>query len=245
MNKFLVIVSFWSLSLSAMQFDLPSSARDLSDAERAFYSAFESKLINFFNTKLGIDFARPKKNDPMIERLIVTAINRAFVLQNPIVKKRFCKLFNNPKTRLNSSDLIDVDKTIANEAVRSILAERRLLTYIAKGTYAQPWLVRPEFDKQFKKRRVELGLHHTHKMQNPVVVEILEPARATWKALPQRAPVAPTSSIPVIDGSSRKPGKLPEEIRRTEPLFMPPPHLNSGLSDSSDSEDSDSDCVVS
>ena len=56
-------------------------------------------------------------------------------------------------------DIIQLDERVAHEAVRSVLAERRLLTFIIKGTVDQPWLVRPEFDQQWKAIRSEIKSH--------------------------------------------------------------------------------------
>jgi hypothetical protein len=181
-----------------MEQELPSRINGIKPDEVEYNYLLEAKLIKFFNVKFGIDFDRTQKNDPIIARLVKTVINRAFVLQNPAMKKRFCKSFNDPKVETTSAHyLIELDEAIANEAARSVLAERRLLTYIMKGHYSQPWVVRPEFDQELKAIRIELGLNLTHKMENPRIFAILNPAQATWRSQPKpvAAPVRPPQPV--------------------------------------------------
>lgn len=199
MMRYTVLLSFFCISLCAMEQELPSLINGIKPDEVEYNYVLESKLITFFNVKFGIDFDRAKEidkeNDPVIARLVKTVINRAFVLQNPALKKSFCKLYNNPKTEITTAHhLIAVDENIANEAARSVLAERRLLTYIMKGHYNQPWVVRPEFDQELKAIRTKLGLNLTHKMENPRIVAILSPSQATWRYQPKSAPAKPKPS---------------------------------------------------
>lgn len=190
MMRYTVLLSFLCISIGAMEQELPSLINGIKPDEVEYNYLLEAKLITFFNVKFGIDFDRAKEidkeNDPVIARLVKTVINRAFVLQNPAMKKCFCKSFNNPKTEIaEAHHLIAVDENIANEAARSVLAERRLLTYIMKGHYNQPWVVRPEFDQELKAIRTKLGLNLTHKMENPGIVAILCPSQATWRSQPK------------------------------------------------------------
>lgn len=187
MMRYTVLLSFLFISIGAMEQELPSRINGIKSDEVEYNYVLESKLIKLFNVKFGIDFDRAKEidkeNDPVIARLVKTVINRAFVLQNPAMKKRFCESFNNPRTEIVAAhDLIVVDENTVNEAARSVLAERRLLTYIMKGHYNQPWVVRPEFDQELKAIRTKFGWNVTHKMQNPRLVAILYPSQATWRS---------------------------------------------------------------
>lgn len=224
MIRYSIVLSFFCISLYAMEQELPSRINGIKSDEVEYNYLLETKLINFFNVKFGINFDRASDNDPVIARLVKTAINRAFVLQDSAIKKRFCKLYNNPKTALNAPDLVVVDERIATEAARSILAERHLLTYIMKGHYNQPWVVRPEFDQELKAIRIKLGLNVTHKMENPRIIAILNPAQATWQSRPQPTPV----KLPVVNRPTHSnywPSSSPEYDRyatRSIPAYNPP-----------------------
>lgn len=199
MMRYTVLLNFFCISLCAMEQELPSLINGIKPDEVEYNYVLESRLISFFNVKFGIDFDRSKEidkeNDPVIARLVKTVINRAFALQNPALKKSFCKVYNNPKIEIaEAHHYIVVDENIANEAARSVLAERRLLTYIMKGHYNQPWVVRPEFDQELKAIRTKLGLNLTHKMENPRIVAILYPSQATWRSQPKPAPAKPKQS---------------------------------------------------
>lgn len=158
--RFTLLLSFFCIPLCAMEQKLPSMINGIKSDEVHYNYLLEAKLISYYNKKFSINFDRAENNDPIIARLVTTVINRAFILQNPALKKRFCKSFNNPKSLLNATyDIIQLDEAIADEAARSVLAERRLLTFIIKGTVDQPWLVRPEFDQQWKAIRSEIKSH--------------------------------------------------------------------------------------
>lgn len=158
--RYTLLLSIFCIPLCAMEQELPSRINGIKSDEVYYNLLLEAKLINFLNKKFGINFDRAENNDPVITRLVTTVINRAFVLQNPAMKKRFCKSFNNPKIMCDETyDIIQLDERVAHEAVRSVLAERRLLTFIIKGTVDQPWLVRPEFDQQWKAIRSEIKSH--------------------------------------------------------------------------------------
>ncbi len=161
MNKLFLLLSFSCVSLSAMKLNLPSGDPNLTKSEAVYYRELENSLIDYFHNTFCIDFVDSHPDDPVItpfiNRLIETVVNRTLLLQNPQTKKKFCKLYANPKTVLNALDLTThVDKKIAQEALRSVLADRRLITNIVRGTYDQPWLVRPEFDQIWSTLREEI-----------------------------------------------------------------------------------------
>lgn len=161
MKCFIFILSILCGTLCAMEQKFPS-ADQIGQDEIAYARLLETRSIAYLNGKLGIKFSKFGMNDPMIARLVTTVVKRIFILQDPNVKKRFCTLLNNPKTQDYTLQEFQINVAIADEALRSVLADRRLQTYIAKGTYDQPWMVRPEFDQLLKKKRAELGLTKTY-----------------------------------------------------------------------------------
>lgn len=176
MKCFIFMLSIFCVSLSAMHQEFPSNNCGLTHSQRDMLQGVEDSLIGYINIKLGINYSKDERRvDPLFARLVKTVVNRVCVLQDPEVTST---LMN--KERLELSEMRKVN-WIINEAVRSVLAERDQLTYIAKGHTRQPWMMRPEFDQLLKKRRTELGLTEKHKMHNTIFVELM-----TEKPKPER-----------------------------------------------------------
>lgn len=157
MNRLFFAFSFVCLSLSGME--QVSSER----AAVEFELSVDRKLTEYLRKDLGIDHADQKYGDIetklFVYRFLAVVKERAVLLQGPQIKKAFCKLYSNPKTRLNAEGILHVNGLLVAEAKRSILAERRSITYITQGTYDQPWIVRPYFDQQWKALRARMGIY--------------------------------------------------------------------------------------
>lgn len=156
------ILLLFCTALPAMDCKLPSEQKDLTEAERVYYELLESKYKKYFEILLCSEFARSNPYDseitPIINRFEQAVLYRALLLHNPHTVKNFCRLFKNKKTKLNAYDYIYVDRSNADEALRSVLADRRLITFIAKGEkYNGPLLVRPQWDQHWKMLREEMA----------------------------------------------------------------------------------------
>lgn len=166
--KFLVVVCFTISSLNAMEFDIPT-LRDTQEQDEATQKYRQQLLINYekhFRYPLQINYANENPEDDksaIIKRFVETVVERAFVIRNPDLEKHFKKLHKNSQAldiswnplayKLRGSLAVKKD---ADEALRSVLADRSLITYILRGTTDQPWITRPEFDQEWSAIRKDI-----------------------------------------------------------------------------------------
>lgn len=171
--KFLIVVCFAISSLNAMEFDIPI-LRDIKEQNKATQEYRRQLLLNcmeHFKYLLRISYATKNPDDwksIIIKRFVETVVERALVIRNPDLEKQFKKLYKNPEAvnnlwspagrKLNHSLAIDKD---AREALRSVLADRSLITYILKGTSDQPLITRPEFDQEWSAIQREIKEEET------------------------------------------------------------------------------------
>ena len=117
--------------------------------------------MDYFNYPLQIHYATQNPKDDkstIIKRFVETVVERAFIIRNPDLEKQFKKLYKNPQAldiswnplscKLRRSLAV---KKEADEALRSVLANRSLITYILRGISDQPWLADPNLIKNGQK----------------------------------------------------------------------------------------------
>lgn len=169
MNKFLLIALCSSqMCLNAMEFDIPAvkDAQEKDEVTKDYFQRLEVQYRKHFNYDLQISYAIENPQDEksaVIKRFTETVIGRAFLIRSPHLEQHFKKLHKNSQAQNNRWGLLGrklhqslrIGKE-CEEALRSTLADRRLITYILRGTYDQPWIIRPEFDQEWSKIRNDI-----------------------------------------------------------------------------------------
>ena len=168
MKFFLAFYLFSTPLIYSMHFDIPAikEASQKGRASQEYIRRLKEKFLKHFDYDLHISYATKNPDDwksTIIKRFVETVMQRSFVIRNPDFEKHFKKLYKNPEAvnhlwspagrKLNQALAVDKD---AREALRSILADRALMTYILRGTSDQPLLMRPEFDQEWSKIRRDI-----------------------------------------------------------------------------------------
>lgn len=160
-NSFILYTLILNVSLIAMELNIPTvkDAADKGSRAQEYVHELKIKYMNHFNPELGLSYAIDNPKDwktPIIIRFAETVIERALVLRDPHLQRKFNALHKKKDTKswlYHNVLRVDVE---SKEASRSVLADRQLITYILRGTKDQPWIVRPEFDQEWSAIRREI-----------------------------------------------------------------------------------------